>query len=269
MAHAIKAANLSAQLHHRGAGNPVSVLPRTAISNCFPGLEFDFRALWRRTFEGIVLLECNNYVVEAEDPRYDDLVGRRLLRVECFDTMVLAQGPALPGGTVGPLGTQQNPNAVSFMEWSNSLARILHKQGQEVDCEFTEQRPAVDEVITAKVKTIRRRLRMRCFFELDSVTLSSELLQPGDLTQGLCSPWQNDYRECACYYWAASRPDYVNVQQGADGLSHGDMWMQKTRTGSYVPDDRKDKRLVSYDELFRDWQGMLTFIICGKDASES
>ena len=26
----------------------------TAISNCFPGLEFDFRNLWRRAFVGIV-----------------------------------------------------------------------------------------------------------------------------------------------------------------------------------------------------------------------
>jgi hypothetical protein len=85
----------------------------------------------------------------------------------------------------------------------------------------------------------------------------------------LCAPWQNDYRECACYYWAASRPDYVNVEPSADGLSHGDMWLQKQRTGSYVPDNRTDTRLFSYDDLFRDWQGLLSFIIRGKDADAS
>ncbi|MCU7375877.1 hypothetical protein PEC18_35005 [Paucibacter sp. O1-1] len=142
MSTTIKPDNLTAQLHWRGEGNPYSVLPRSAISNCFPGLEFDFRNLWRRTFEGIVLVENNNYVVEAENPAYDDLVTRRLVRADGFDTMVLTTGPVFPGGSAGTLATTSNPNAVSFMEWSNSLARIMAKQGQDVECEFTAEKPA-------------------------------------------------------------------------------------------------------------------------------
>ena len=46
---------------------------------------------------------------------------------------------------------------------------------------------------------------------LDEAVIAREAVEPGELTQSLCSPWQNDYRECGCYYWAASRPDYVNV----------------------------------------------------------
>ncbi|UXI68905.1 hypothetical protein [Tahibacter amnicola] len=269
MSTTIKPDNLTAQLHWRGEGNPYSVLPRSAISNCFPGLEFDFRNLWRRTFEGIVLVENNNYVVEAENPAYDDLVTRRLVRADGFDTMVLTTGPVFPGGSAGTLATTSNPNAVSFMEWSNSLARIMAKQGQDVECEFTAEKPAPTEVIAANVKTIRVTLRVRRFFEGDSAAIARDVLQPGELTQGLCAPWQNDYRECACYYWAASRPDYVNVEPSQDGLSHGDMWLQKHRTGSYVPDNRVDTRLFSYDDLFRDWQGLLSFIIRGKDADAS
>lgn len=266
----IKPGNLSAQLHYRGAGNPVSVLPRSAISNCFPGLEFDFRNLWRRTFEGIVLLENNNYVVAAEQPEYACLVSRRLLRVDGFDTMVLTSGPTFPDGDSQPLASAANPNAVSFMEWSNSLARIMEKQGQEVECEFTAEQCATTEVIAGDVKNpFKIKLKVRKFFEGDSAAFSAGLLQPGELTQGLCAPWQNDYRECACYYWAASRPDYVNVEPSANGLSHGDMWMAKRRTGSYIPDDRTDSRLLSYDDLFRDWQGSLSFIIGGKDADQS
>jgi hypothetical protein len=263
--------NLTAQLFHRGAGNPYSVLPRAAISNCFPGLEFDFRNLWRRTFEGIVLIENNNYVVAAEDPQYEDLVTRRLLRVDGHDTMVLTSGPVFPQGSSGTLSNQGNPNAVSFMEWSNSLARIMAKQGQEVLCEFTKDKPATTEVIAPKdpKDTHHVRLKVRRFFDGDSASLAPGLLKPGELTQGLCAPWQNDYRECACYYWAASRPDYVNVEAGADGLSHGDMWLQKKRTGQYVPDNRIDTRLYSYDDLFRDWQGLLSFIIRGEDADAS
>src|SRR5262249_26355544 len=33
--------------------------------------------------------------------------------------------------------------------------------------------------------------------------------QPGELMQGLCSPWQHDFRDCACFYWAANHPDIV------------------------------------------------------------
>lgn len=261
--------NLTAQLHYRGAGNPVSVLSRTAISNCFPGLEFDFRNLWRRAFEGIVIIENNNYVIKAEDPQYRELETRRLVKVDGKPTMVVTQGPVFPGGSNQTLATKDNPNAVSFLEWSNSLAHVLQKQGEEVICEFTEQKPADTEVLADQVKTISVKMRVRKFFQDDTAAFALGLLEPGELTQGLCAPWQNDYRECACYYWAASRPDYVNVEPSKDGLSHGDMWLAKKRTGSYVPDNRADTRLFSYDDLFRDWQRELSFIIRGKDAEES
>jgi hypothetical protein len=47
------------------------------------------------------------------------------------------------------------------------------------------------------------------------------------------------------------------------------MWMAKKRTGSYIPDDRKDSRLLSYDDLFKDWEYHLKFIIQGRDAEVS
>lgn len=269
MTPALSASNLTAQIHHRGAGNPASVLPRSAISNCFPGLEFDYRNVWRRAFEGIVLIENNNYVIAAEDPKYDDLVTRRLLRFAGFDAMVPTSGPVFPDGDSATLATSTNPNAVSFMEWSNSLARIMHLQGQIVECEFTAHQHADTEVLADGTETIKVPLKLRVFFTPNTAALSEDLLQPGELTQGLCSPWQNDYRECACYYWAASRPDYVNVEVGSDGLSQGDMWFAKKRTGNYIPDNRTDTRLWSYDDLFLAWQQHLQFIIRGKDADKS
>jgi hypothetical protein len=256
--------NLTAQLHHRGEGNPFGVLARTAISNCFPGLEFDFRNLWRRAFEGIVLLECNNYVVAAEDSQFTNLVGRRLLKFDGLPTVVVTTGPVMPRGGDITLSTGGNPNAVSFMEWSNSIARIIKKQGQEVVCEFNESAIAGDnEVLSDGTPTMKVTLRLRKFFEGETAAIASAMLEAGELTQGLCSPWQNDYRECACYYWAASRPDYVNVEPGPDGLSRGDMWMARKRTGTYIPDNRTDSRLVTYDDLFNDWERQLSFIIRG------
>jgi hypothetical protein len=269
----LKASNLTAQLHYRGEGNPISVLPRTAISNCFPGLEFDFRNLWRRAFQGIVLIENNNYVIEC-DATVGDLKHHRLVAIDGKPTMVATSGPVFPDGDSVPLMTAANPNGVSFMEWSNSMVNVLQKQGQEVTCHFTAQPSTLEVVVDLKelddpAKYTKVKLKVNHIFEGDSASISDEILKPGELTQGLCAPWQNDYRECACYYWAASRPDYVNVVADEQGLSTGDSWMAKKRTGKYIPDDRVNKRLLSYDDLFINWQGELNFIVEGKDALNS
>ena len=47
------------------------------------------------------------------------------------------------------------------------------------------------------------------------------------------------------------------------GASAGDNWMQKERTGDYVPDDYRDARLLNYDDLFRAWEQYLRFQIGG------
>lgn len=279
---AITASNLTAQLHYRGEGNPYSVLPRTAISNCFPGLELDFRNLWRRAFEGIVLIENNNYVIEA-DEKFKHLIHCRLVAIDGDPTMVATSGPTFPDQQppFGTLITTSNPNGVSFMEWSNNMAKVLQKQGREVPCLFTKEPSFHEVVITSEElkeyndhkkhndKYQEVTLKVNHIFEEGTAVFSDEVIKPGEMTQGLCAPWQNDYRECACYYWAASRPDFVNVVPNDKGLSTGDSWMAKKRTGEYIPDNRTDTRLLSYDDLFKNWEGELSFLIKGKDATDS
>jgi hypothetical protein len=270
-----KATNLTAQLHYRGKGNPIAVLPRTAISNCFPGLEFDFRNLWRRAFKGILLIENNNYVLESNLKNLD-LKGHRLVAIERKATMVITTGPTFPGpdAATGPLITTANPNGVSFMEWSNSMVHVLQKQEQKVICHFTAK-PSKEEVVVDlseldnKEKYTAVTLEVNKIFDGNSAAFSDTILNPGELTQSLCAPWQNDYRECSCYYWAASRPDFVNIVPDENGLSTGDQWTSIKRTGSYIPDNWADSRLVTYQDLFDNWQGELNFIVQGKDALES
>ena len=50
--------NMTAQFSYRAAGNPPSILPEEAISNFFPGLEFDLRSIWKHIFVGIELHEA-------------------------------------------------------------------------------------------------------------------------------------------------------------------------------------------------------------------
>ncbi len=285
--------NLAAQLTYKGRGNPFNSQPVTAISNCFPGLEFDFRVIWRRMFLGITLSENTNYVVEAEEP-FKDLCHHRLLAIEdpqekddgrqndgkekVHVTVVKTTGTLLPGFPPYDLGTPLTPNGVSFMEWSNSLARIFSAQGKTLTCYFTPGKSDPEVLLPKDISELKPvRLTVRSIFEKSGVdgqpmaTLARELVQPGELTQGLCSPWQNDYRECACYYWAASRPDYVNVEDGPDGVTRGNNWMaiDRPEAKSYLLDDRVDPRLWSYDQLFQDWQAHLKFVVGGSEEQDA
>lgn len=283
--------NLTAQLFYTAAGNPVSSRPETSVGNCCPGLEFDFRAVWRRIFEGITLREYDSLVV-AHDNEDHQLKHRWLMAIEMPDaassggvqplrlidrpnvirTTNFILGPAAsdPAGAI-VLTTSDNPYGVAPLEWSNALSRLLANwQGKTVTCYFSEEQDAeASPNPEDDAKWIARDVKVRNFFEEGTAVISEALADAGELTQGLCSPWQNDYRECSCYYWASARPDYVNVEPGPDGLSRGDNWFQKTRTGSYVPDDYADKRLVFYDDLFTRWETYLRFQVGGRDIPQA
>jgi len=275
--------NLTAQLHYEAAGNPISSRPITSVANCCPGLEVDFRAVWRRMFKGIVLREHDNLVVDVDsslkDIRKRQLKGCRLLRVRLpvpgerkkfepvpFTTPIKGPAPSDPEGEI-LMTTEDNPHGLAPLEWSNALARILSGyQGKKVWCDFTlKESEAHQPCIEDPKNYVSFEFEVRHFFEANTAVISRELAVEGELTQGLCSPWQNDYRECSCYYWASARPDYVNVEPASSGLSKGDNWFQKARTGDYVPDDYSDKRLVLYDDLFAEWEKWLRFQVGGKD----
>jgi len=244
--------NLSAIRYH-AKGNPANAHPRAAIANAFPGLEMDFRNVWRRAFEGIVLHECTNLVVDVEDNKLRKLVGHTLVSVNGMPITGVWQEPNIPGG---PSHVQGETN----LEWSNSLADAIQMPGRMVKCVFRSNAQR-DTTVS---------LRVRPFFEAGTGVINRDLAEPGELTQSLCSPWQNDYLECACYYWAASRPDYVNVEVQPDGTSKGHNWLQRDRgpdsQKEYISDDSGDPRLLTYDELFRNWEHLLHFEIEGKDS---
>jgi hypothetical protein len=282
--------NLSAQISYEAKGNPISSRPVTSVANCCPGLEVDFRAVWRRLFRGIELREHDNLVMNVDEDcdavvhalygnklKPKDLGGHRLLRVVLPGVhggkkvpllmMTPVWGPA-SSDTEGKISltTGKNPNGLAPMEWSNALARVLPHKGSRLRCDFSAD-PAEHQLAPSEhpKNYVSFSCEVRPFFQADTAVISNELAEPGELTQGLCSPWQNDYRECSCYYWASARPDYVNVELTASGLSAGDNWMQKQRTGSYVADDYADSRLVMYDDLFAGWESLLKFQIEGKD----
>jgi hypothetical protein len=225
-------------------------LPTTAISNCFPGLEFDLRNAWRKIFVEVEMHENYLFVVASTQA---DLRGRQLVRYRIGDRTVSIVGQDI-------FGTDEAPefrDSFVFEAW-NSLIELVPLGGQTVNCDFDDGNGNV----------ISRNLTVRNLFAPGTAAIAQDVAEPGELTQSLCSPWQNDYKECGCYYWAASRPDYVNVQAGPNGASIGHNWMQPhsaTTPKTYFLDIRDEAQLITYDALFRDWQRQLRFVIGGND----
>ena len=270
----IEPKNLTAQLHYRGAGNPPGTHPSTAISNSFPGLEADFRNVWTHIFEGIVFHEASNLVIAVEET--EDAKINRLVNSKAQYFLSKADGKFMVVPVSGPSGRPKVPiHDTMPLEWSNALAEILPKAGQFVSCRFQSN--------DTRRKPITIKLKVRHFFDVDldskgkilntRAVISRHLLQPGDLTQSLCSPWQNDNRECGCFYWAASRPDYVNVEPDIEGKSSGNNWLEKDKKKkspkSYISDSQDEAsanpQLISYQDLFKSWEEKLSFILEGKE----
>ena len=91
--------------------------------------------------------------------------------------------------------------------------------------------PASSSTLTETSEEVE--LRVRPIFARSEVTgeitalIDEVIAEPGELTQSLCSPWQNDYRECGCYYWA--QPARLR-QRRTDHRRHiGNNWMARSR----------------------------------------
>jgi len=248
----IKAKNLTAQLNFKAGGNPPSTQPISAISNCFPGLELDFRAIWKHLFQGIELHEAGlwnegHVVLHADENEAAYAAG-----VRDADLLVAVNGQA-----VVSKGTREG----YALEFSNALADVFELAGQRVPLSFKSVDTGQDIVVDLLVNPLFK-----------DGSLSPTLADPGTLTQGLCSPWQADYRECGCYYWAASRPDFVNAQpEGPDGTT-GKSWMQRDDAQRNRPDSRPypntdipDPVHYTYQELYLKWEEKLKFVIGGQE----
>ena len=247
----IEPLNVTAQLAHQARGNPPSTLAVSAISNCFPGLEFDFRNVWKLLFEGIELHEAG--LVGSGHVVMDVLSGSPAATagIAAGDRLVEVDGQSVDVFFTRPDG--QTTGQVSW-EFSNALVHIVRKGGETVTCVFRK----------ADGQQISVGLVVRPLF--DGIALNEELADPGALTQGLCSPWQADYRECGCFYWAASRPDFVNVEND-NGEARGHDWMQsdKNPNAPYRPDQGGfSPEHITYDDLYLEWETQLKFVIDGR-----
>ena len=234
--------NLTAQAAYQVEGNPVTTRLEDGVGNCYPGLEFDHRNLDRRFFPGLVF----EFVAQGDSntPR----VGARLVRLETRDSDLTPDADATDDDIKAAkklraeLGRESA--ALSKGDWfidtiqQDGVKIFLGGPGggkSPVDGMVVWRLVRSLEPGVVKITLVRREkstvkkprtvslVGWRRKF-LDATTgVIKTVYQPGELTQSLCSPWQHDFRDCACDYWASNHPDIVLAQDppGAPDLPSG------------------------------------------------
>jgi len=225
-------------------GNPVNARPESGVDNAHPGIEFDSRALSRVFFPGLVFdfhYKLGARVVDVRPELFKpqaDLTKNDILARPLFLWYILGapqQGSPLPqfielyerdgyevlrtvtNLDVGPLaiviGPQPGQAGVPSVE---TLVGILQKisgaaKGEPENLVFRDAERAVQFAVL---------FGQREKYLTEDGVIRTDLIKPGELTQSLCSPWQWDFAECGCFYWAGSKPDLVTARDQNEQISN-------------------------------------------------
>jgi hypothetical protein len=238
--------NLTARAERRVTGNPDSTRFESGVANCFPGLEFDHRNLDRRFFPGLVfdfnsnsdasdLPRTGARLVQVDTNDADLTPGLNATPTRQAAAQALRQ--ALSGDTLTALGTGNwfldqvtqggrtismtlRPDGTSSPQDGITVWRLVRgmEPGLEVEIVLVKRpdTPASATTTTAPtppptpapLPSVTLKGWRRDFTD-KTTGVFSPAYAAGELTQSLCSPWQHDFRDCACHYWASNHPDVV------------------------------------------------------------
>lgn len=219
--------NLTAEAAYNVLGNPPSTRPESGVANCFPGLEYDHRTLDCRFFPGLDVV----YLAQGA------ALGVRVVTVDPNENTLLRPPTeyASIARTLRPqlraLAEQlsaDTPWFVSSLEQAGTRIELIDETGTDLDGLTAWRlvrslRPApVTVVVTQRPvpppdqpappaqppRTIQLDGWRRSYTDPRTGVIDTTY-QPGELTQSLCSPWQHDFRDCSCTYWASNHPDIV------------------------------------------------------------
>lgn len=254
--------NLTAKAGRVVAGNPVQSRPESGVDNTHPGLELDQRNLDRVFFPGLTVdfqfgIGARVVGLSASwEQHVSGQLGRPLTDEEKAGLFVW--------GVFGRFGNKpQQPMLLSLfpLDGYDVLRKVHDLEAGEVAV-VIGTRPAVDGPVPDVHRLVEKRglpsqpcdvlqaegplafvLRGSRSDYLDPHgVIDPDVLPPGSLTQSLCSPWQWDFADCGCYYWAASRPDIVT---GADGSP--DLNYQRDRKPAVDKPEEKREKIHTWD----------------------
>ena len=233
--------NLTARADAIVRGNPMSSRPESGVDNCYPGLEFDQRNLDKAFFPGLVF----------EFHRPDGAVVHRIPEpgvpvVEIRDgvqtprLLTAADLPlslwALAGHTTGDRPADAPPSfsfaGLDGLEVWRRVHDLLPGRIAIVLGPGPGTGAPGGDAFRATMLTLRRQNRSavraaadgtlqfavlvadRARYLDDDGVIDVDAYPPGELTRSLCAPWQYDFRDCGCFYWAASKPDIATSSDG-------------------------------------------------------
>jgi hypothetical protein len=229
--------NLTARAAKQVDGNPDISRPEDAVGNCYPGLDIDVRNLDRRFFPGLVFEFVAYDATIQRQPEPPERLGALLLYAQGFGDPELLPGyldrlEKRDRDWISPLQTVlhrqlTNQDMVARLRVGAWYLQSIEQGGNRVSMMDTANGQPLDGMVVwrfvrglepGEVKIgLRRRdgegyvelTGWRRFYTEPRTGVLSLAYQPGELLMSLCSPWQHDFRDCACHYWAANRPDVV------------------------------------------------------------
>lgn len=266
--------NLTARAAATVAGNPVVTRLEDAVGNCFPGLEFDHRNLDRRFFPGLVW----NFV-SADVQANVHLGGARLVDIDLSDPAL--QDSRLPADAAAQLqrDIRKFSNASFVADQAADLSQgawylsTISQGGKKIVCRTKADdgtlqpmdgltvwrlvrsiepaeviitidfRPASPGEKAPQPASVTFTAWRRAYTDPETGVINAAYA-PGELSQSLCSPWQHDFRDCGCNYWASNHPDIALGEErpGEATLPSGDS-EDPLRASIYVDWLRADQRL--------------------------
>lgn len=305
--------NLTARAAKQVVGNPVNTRLESGVGNCYPGLEFDQRNLDRRFFAGLVF----EFVSQADADTPDSTrSGALMLRVELTDPelnpVIHASNPDIAEAAkkLQPALREANNNLSKGVWYLDTLEQggiriplyetdTLDGNIVPLDGIFVWRLVRSLQPGLIKIKLVQRIAPDENPPSLTEIELSGwrrvfvdektgvigQVYQPGELTQSLCSPWQHDFRDCGCHYWASNHPDIVLGEDtlGEPTLASGASadperantpidWLRSDRTPASraaALSTMGDNRAFQMDhyEISQRWQE-LAIVLRGKEISQ-
>jgi hypothetical protein len=235
--------NLTARAGYQAAGNPVVTRLEDVVANCYPGLELDVRNFDRRFFPGLVFefVGRDDNAASYDEPqrygawlRYVDYLLDPDLQSEAPDKKKLLIDLMLNAGALGAHGDWylewveqggkrlsmrlHNPDNADYPLDGLYVWRLLRGLAPGALKIGLKRRGGGEDSKEIVLEGWRREFT-------DPVTgVINGAYQPGELLQSLCSPWQHDFRDCACMYWASNHPDAVfqEIEPGEPTLPTGE-----------------------------------------------
>lgn len=232
--------NLTARAGYQVPGNPVVTRLEDTVANCYPGLELDVRNFDRRFFPGLVFEfvgRDDNTAAYDEPERY----GAWLSYVDyLLDPDLQSEEPHVKELLIkimiaaGTLGAHDD----WYLEWVEQGGKRLSMRENNPD---NPKYPLdglyvwrlLRGLVPGALKIGLKRRKgddaevvfdgwRRRFTDPRTGVINGAYL-PGELLQSLCSPWQHDFRDCACMYWASNHPDAVfqELEPGEQSLPGG------------------------------------------------